>query len=667
MNSNRFRLLAGLAVVVALVGVVPASAAELWMSLQYAGSYTATFESTDYLLVDGAVVDAFDGVTVMPPGTVDPTDIHQFDIYYSVDPSSPPDPGAPNPAQGWYPENSLQRLVVDVVLGPGLQQEPAVPYSPNPDPQAYDPPPAGVTPGIPRVLYTENSDATGNLQRIIATTDAFPAYGRDPGEFAPSMLGSFYLNWDGFTSTSLSVQPAASEPTTPWALWSGGWIDTTSPYTHGCGTIVPMSRDTMSGSDWFDLVVPEPSSIALAILAAIGLVDLARRRGFRLVAALAMMAALVGVSSASAAGLQMSMLYAGSFTEAFEPTAYWLVDGGVVDPNDGVTPLPLSVVQPTDIHQFDIYYSVDPSSPPDPGAPNPAQGWYPENSLGALIVDVVLGDGLAPAAGLPYAPASNPIYDPPPAGPPGGSSRQLYADNLDDGDPSDLRRIMLLTDPLAAYGRDPGESAPELMGSFFVNWDAVTSTSLSVQPAASVPSDPWELWSGGWIDTTSPYTHSNGTIVPMGGTGTVYPETMFGSVNEDTEYSTTTGFDLPGDCCSFPPDAQDAHYLLNDDTPPDFMHPFTATGGTLPYEWSDLTFLMGFGGPGDSAMDGNGLFTWDMRGVPKIGYYIWSALVTDAMGLTDTAILIIEFPEPASIVLFGLAAIGLVGLVRRRG
>jgi hypothetical protein len=298
MELKRFKLVAAVAMIVAMVGVMSASAATLSLSLEYYGSFTDEYasEPATYALVDGAIVDAGDMVTVLPASVVAPTDIHQFNIYYSLDPSAPPALNAPNPTNGWTPEHSLQQLILDVKLGAGLTQASGLPYTPYMYPDdptgRFDPPPTGSGGGAARSLYTDNSDGTGNLERIMATTDGLAAHGLDPGEAEPKLMGWFYLNWTpGADPTSVSLIPSASAPVDPWLLWVNGYIDTKTPYTHSTGdAYAPPASDMYgsvnSGSGFefdmtgdFDLPpgIPEPSTIALFGLAFVGLFGLIRR------------------------------------------------------------------------------------------------------------------------------------------------------------------------------------------------------------------------------------------------------------------------------------------------------------------------------------------------------------------------------------------------------
>jgi hypothetical protein len=256
MNFNRFKLVAVFAMVLAVIGATSASAVNLQLSLDYVGSFTDEFASVpaSYSLADGVGVS---GVVA--------TDVHQFDIYYALSNlTTNPTPTGGSVADGQVAENSLQQLILDVVLGTGLTQSTSMTYTPYMYPDdadgRYDPLPTGSGGGAARSLYTDNSDGTGNLERIMATTDALAAFGLDPGEAThdgggsgptgAKKMGSFYVNWDPSvaSSTSLSLIPSASAPVDPWLLYTNGWIDTTNPYTHNAGTAYAPPASAMSGS-----------------------------------------------------------------------------------------------------------------------------------------------------------------------------------------------------------------------------------------------------------------------------------------------------------------------------------------------------------------------------------------------------------------------------------
>ena len=99
-------------------------------------------------------------------------------------------------------------------------------------------------------------------------------------------------------------------------------------------------------------------------------------------------------------------------------------------------------------------------------------------------------------------------------------------------------------------------------------------------------------------------------------------------------------------------------------------HTFTATDDGLPepasLTWSNLTSTGG--SPSVAATLGaDGSFEWHTIGSARPGTYSWEATVSDGE-LTDVASLTLNLivPEPATITLFGLAMVGLVGLGRRR-
>jgi hypothetical protein len=107
--------------------------------------------------------------------------------------------------------------------------------------------------------------------------------------------------------------------------------------------------------------------------------------------------------------------------------------------------------------------------------------------------------------------------------------------------------------------------------------------------------------------------------------------------------------------------------------------PMDSAPGTAPVTWSGLqnfSYTPMFGAPLDALGINNQptwdpamqKFTWNTAGSSR-GRYTWDVTASNEVGMDTGKITVdvTQIPEPASLSLIGLAMIGLVGLVRRRG
>jgi hypothetical protein len=227
---NRFKMAFAVAIVAVAVLGISAQAANLTLSVDYAGSYDAAFNPLPGsppapLFAQNAPHSG------APPAVHVPGAYHQFDVYMTI--------------TGLPAGEDFQTVQWDMVLGPGVTPS-DFGYVAAADPQ-YDPPgPPGLT-----ALFSQNGDAgsnTGDLQRITVITSAANNHQgthlRHPGENEPSgvgansnlappmLLGSAYVFWDGtFGPDNKTFVGIAPNGANPWTSITAGNV----PVGHGVG------------------------------------------------------------------------------------------------------------------------------------------------------------------------------------------------------------------------------------------------------------------------------------------------------------------------------------------------------------------------------------------------------------------------------------------------
>jgi hypothetical protein len=171
------------ALLIVCVCVSPGLGTQIFLEVEYAGSFDSAFNPI------GTPLDASTHV----PGAY-----HQFDVFATL--------------SGLDPGEDLAVVIFDMVLGAGMTPS-DVPWIANPE-LIWDPP--GPANNVP--IFSENSDPGDDLKAIVVIAANGNNYGgvhnRRPGVPGPTNLGSAFLFWDGTKPSSVGVgaNPNISDP-----------------------------------------------------------------------------------------------------------------------------------------------------------------------------------------------------------------------------------------------------------------------------------------------------------------------------------------------------------------------------------------------------------------------------------------------------------------------
>jgi hypothetical protein len=168
---------------------------------------------------------------------------------------------------------------------------------------------------------------------------------------------------------------------------------------------------------------------------------------------------------AAAAELELSLRYLGSYDSSFAPKKPVLC------------PDCISMAEPDDYHAFGVYMRLLDA--------------LPNEDFQAVQFDIDLGPGLSPADFGGWI-GNDVQFDPPGPVPP----TSIWMDNLDAGsNPNDFVRILALSNNSAAMAAlQLGEADPFLLGTAYVEWDTISSSTISIEPNGL---DNWGTFIGG--------------------------------------------------------------------------------------------------------------------------------------------------------------------------